>query len=115
MKCTVISPACQLFFVADNEKTKLPAFVALVKDSHEHKNKTYYNTDLQYAEYKPFFWGKAAKYGEFCFYKENNVWLYRFISHLGPFFKSSSYCGHLGNPPYPRYITGYSSNFYKLF
>ena len=82
----------QLYFhliVADNVKAKLPAFVALVKDSHEHKNKTYYNTDLQYAEYKPFFWGKAAKYGESNLYKENYAWSYRFMSYLSPFFKSS--------------------------
>ena len=70
-------------------KAKLPAFVALVKDSHEHKNKTYYITDLQYAEYKPFFWGKAAKYGEFNLYEENCAWSYRFMSYLSPFFKSS--------------------------
>ena len=53
-----------LLYLTDNEKAKLPAFVSLVKDSHEKNNKTYYYTDLQYAEYKPFFWGKSAKYGE---------------------------------------------------
>ncbi len=56
-----------VLFVSDADSAPLTSFEALAVETRREATRTFYRTDLQLAEYRPFFWGKGGNHGEHRF------------------------------------------------
>ena len=54
--------------LTDADNLKQQSLTSLVQDTLVKGDTTYLYTDLQYVEHRTFFWGKAAKYGQYFLY-----------------------------------------------